>query len=71
MKALPVLGVVVLILGIVLWFVPIPHKEKHGIRAGDVSLGVETRTEERASPAICAALIIAGVGLVFAGRMKS
>jgi hypothetical protein len=70
MKALLVLGVLVLILGIVLLFVPIPQKEKHGIRAGDVSFGVETRTEEKVSPGICAALIIGGVGLVFAGRMK-
>ncbi|HVH86799.1 MAG TPA: hypothetical protein VM912_08745 [Terriglobales bacterium] len=71
MKAFSWFGVAVLIVGIVLLFVPIPHKEKHGIRAGDVSLGVETRSEEKASPAICAALIVVGLGLVFAGRMKS
>ena len=71
MKALSWFGVAVLIVGIVLLFVPIPHKEKHGIRAGDVSLGVETRSEEKAAPAICGALIVVGLGLVFVGRMKS
>ena len=71
MKAFLVLGVLVLILGVVLLFVPVPHTEKHGIKAGDVSFGVQTRTDEKISPAICAVLIAAGVGLVFAGRMKS
>jgi hypothetical protein len=70
MKALLWLGVVVLLIGVVLLFVPIPHKERHGVRAGDVSLGVETRSEEKVSPAVCGVLIVVGLGLVVAGRMK-
>lgn len=70
MKALSWLGILILVLGIVLLFVPIPHREKHGIKAGDVSVGVETRTSEKVSPAVCVALIVVGGGLAFAGRAK-
>ena len=71
MKALLAVGLVVLILGIVLLFVPIPHTERHGIRAGDVSFGVQTRTDEKISPTICGVLIVVGGLLVFASRMKA
>lgn len=71
MKALGWLGVVVLIIGIGLLFVPIPRKEKQGIKAGDVSFGVETHTQEKISPAICVVLIVVGAGLAFTGRTKA
>lgn len=71
MKALLGVGLVVLILGIVLLFVPIPHTEKHGFKAGDVSLGVQTRTDEKISPAICGVLIVVGGALMFASQRKS
>lgn len=70
MKALSWVGILVLMLGIVLLFVPVPHREKHGIKAGDVSVGVETHTDEKVSPAVCVALIVVGGGLAFAGRAK-
>ena len=71
MKALGGFGLVVLILGIVLLFVPIPHTEKHGIKAGDVSVGVRTRTDEKISPAVCTVLIVVGAGLALASRLKT
>lgn len=71
MKAIGGLGLIVLILGIVLLFVPIPHTEKHGIKAGDVSVGVRTRTDEKLSPVFCTVLIVVGAGLALAGRLKT
>ncbi|HLB89389.1 MAG TPA: hypothetical protein VJK29_17175 [Terriglobales bacterium] len=71
MKALFAVGLVVLILGIASLFVPIPHSERHGIKAGDVSIGVQTRESERVSPGISVALILAGAGMMIAGRGKS
>jgi nucleoside recognition membrane protein YjiH len=71
MKALFGVGLVVLILGILLLFVPIPHTEQHGIKTGDVSLGVQTRTNEKISPAICAVIILVGGGLMIFGRTKT
>ena len=50
MKALFLIGLVVLILGVVSLVVPIPHSEKSGVSVGGVSLGVETRHEEKDTP---------------------
>ena len=71
MKALFAVGLVVLILGIASLFVPIPHSERHGIKAGDVSIGVQTHESERVSPGISVVLILAGAGMMIAGRGKS
>ena len=71
MKALFWLGLVVVLAGVVLLFVPIPHTEKHGVKAGDLSLGVETRTQEKLSPAVSGVIVLAGVGLMIAARGRS
>jgi hypothetical protein len=72
MKALFWIGLVVLILGIVSLAVPIPHSSRDGVTVGGVSLGVETRTEEKVAPVVSAALIAGGlIALVAAGKRKS
>jgi len=71
MKALFWLGLLAVIVGVALLFVPIPHTEKHGVKAGDISLGVETRTQEKISPAISGVIVLAGVGLMIAARGRS
>ena len=47
MKALFAVGLAVLILGILSFFVAIPHSENHGIKAGDVNIGVQTHDSEK------------------------
>ena len=49
MKTLFFIGLVVLILGIVSLVVPIPRTEREGLTVGGVSLGVDTRHEEKVS----------------------
>ena len=71
MKSLFWFGAVVLILGIVSLIVPIPHTEHEGIKAGGISLGVETRHEEKVSPIISAVLILGGAGMMIAGKTKA
>jgi hypothetical protein len=70
MKALFGIGLVVLILGILSFFVPIPHSEHHGVSAGDVHLGVTTHDDERVPPAFGAVLLVVGAGMMIAGRGK-
>ena len=70
MKALFWIGMVVLILGIVSFVVPIPHSEREGFKAGGVSVGVETRHEEKVSPYVSAVIVLAGVGAMVAGKVK-
>jgi hypothetical protein len=71
MKPLFLVGLVVLILGIVSFFVPFPHAENHGVKIGDAKIGVQTEHSERVSPVISAVLLLGGAGMMIAsGRGK-
>lgn len=70
MRPLMILGVLLLVLGIASLFVPIPHRQKHGIEAGGVSVGFETTTREKVHPAISAVLIGGGVVLLLVGKRR-
>ena len=71
MKALLWIGLVLLILGIVSLVVPIPRHERDGVNIGGVSIGVETKHDEKVSPIVSAVMILAGAGLIIAGKGKS
>jgi small-conductance mechanosensitive channel len=71
MKALSWIGMVLLALGVLSIFVPIPRSERAGVEAGGISVGVTTRHKETVSPVVSGALILAGAGLAIAGRRKS
>ena len=68
MRGLAVAGVVVLILGIVSFFIPMPHSEHHGLSVGDAHVGVTTEHDEKVPPALSVVLVVVGAGLVIAGR---
>ena len=68
MKALFWMGLIVCVLGLVSLFVPIPHNQREGIKAGGVSLGIETQSRERVSPIISTVMILGGAGMMIAGR---
>ena len=70
MKASIGVGLVVVILGILSFFVPVPHSEHHGITAGDVHVGVRTEHSERLPPGISAVLVVVGAGIMIAGQRK-
>ncbi len=60
-------GLAVLILGIASLFVTIPQRETHGIRAGDLSVGVQTQHNQKISPIVSAVMIIGGASMMIAG----
>jgi hypothetical protein len=68
MKILFWMGIVVGILGLASLVVPLPHTEREGVSAGGVSIGVQTQHSERVSPIVSCALILAGAGMIVAGR---
>jgi hypothetical protein len=70
MKALLWIGLVVLILGVASLVVPIPHHERQGLNAGGMSIGIETQHSETVSPIVSAVLILGGVGLIVAGKVR-
>jgi hypothetical protein len=71
MKAFFWIGLLILILGIVSLVVPMPHRDREGVTVGGVSLAVETRTEEKITPVVSAALIAGGLIALVASRRKS
>jgi len=71
MKALFWIGLVVLILGIATLVVPIPRSERNGVNIGGVSIGVETKSSEKAPPIVSAAMILVGAGLMIAGKRRT
>lgn len=71
MKVLFWVGMVVLILGIVSLVVPIPRNEREGIKAGGISIGVETRHEEKVPPIVSAVMILGGAGMMIVGKRRS
>jgi len=68
MKALFFIGLIVLILGIASLVVSIPQSEREGLKVGGVSLGVETRHQEKIHPALSAVMILGGLGAMAAGK---
>ena len=68
MKALLLVGVLLVVLGIASFFVPVPHSEHHGVNLGDAHVGVTTEHDEKVSPTVSIVLIVVGAGLLIAGR---
>jgi hypothetical protein len=68
MKALLLVGVLLVVLGILSFFVPLPHSEHHGVNIGDAHVGITTHDEDKLPPAVSIVLVVVGAGLMIAGR---
>ncbi|MBK9166852.1 MAG: hypothetical protein IPM24_05235 [Bryobacterales bacterium] len=68
MKVLFWVGMAVLVLGIVSLVVPMPRTERDSVKALGMTVGVETRHEEKIPPAVGALMILSGAGLMVVGR---
>ncbi|HEV2398857.1 MAG TPA: hypothetical protein VGS27_18065 [Candidatus Sulfotelmatobacter sp.] len=71
MKALPVVGVLLLILGVVSFVVPLPHQEKHGMKIGDAKFSIQTESSEKLPPAVGMILVGGGVVALILGLRKA
>jgi len=71
MKALFGVGLIVLVLGVLSFFVPVPRREHHGVKIGDSSIGVTTQHNEHVAPAISVILVVVGAGMMIGGRSKA
>ena len=68
MKALMLIGVLLVVLGIVSFFVPFPHSEHHGVNIGDAHVGITTHDDEKVPPGVSIVLVVVGAGSMIAGR---
>ena len=70
MKALFVVGLILVALGIASFFIPLPHTERHGIDAGDIHVGVNTHHDELLPPYAGVGLVVVGGALMVVGGRK-
>ena len=68
MRALLLVGVLLVVLGIVSFFVPVPYSEHHAVNLGDARVGITTEHDEKVSPTVSIVLVVVGAGLMIAGR---
>jgi hypothetical protein len=71
MKNLAIVGALLLVLGLVSFVVPIPHRENHDIKIGDAKIGVQTESREKLPPAVGIVLLAGGVVALVVGSRKS
>ena len=71
MKALPLVGVLLLVLGALSFVVPVPHRENHGVKIGDAKIGVETENSDKLPPAAGVVLLAGGVLALVIGLRKT
>ena len=71
MKLIPIIGAILLLLGVLSFVVPLPHRESRSLKIGDTKLGVQTEESERLPVAASVTLIGAGALLLVVGLKKS
>jgi uncharacterized membrane protein len=71
MKALPVLGVLLLILGALAFVVPMPNRDDHSVTIGDAKFTLQTESREKLPPAVGIVLIGGGVLSLVLGLRKN
>jgi hypothetical protein len=71
MKPLPLVGVLLLVLGVLSFVVPIPHSEQHGVKFGDAKISVETQSSDKLPPAVGIVLVAGGVVALLLGLGKT
>lgn len=67
MKAPFIIGLIIVILGILSFFVPVGHTEHHGLDAGDIHVGVNTHHSDLLPPYVGVILIVVGGGVMLLG----
>ena len=67
MKGLTIIGVVLVLLGLLSFVFPVPHREEHSLRIGDARVGVRTHENDKLPPAVGIVLVVAGVGVLVLG----
>jgi hypothetical protein len=71
MRNLAYVGVLLLVLGVLAFVVPIPHREDHGVTIGDTKIGIQTERSERLPSAVGVVLLAGGVLALVAGMRKT
>lgn len=71
MKGLTLVGALLLVLGLLSFFVPIPQREDHGVKIGDAKISVQTESSQKLPPAVGIVLVAGGVVALIMGLRKT
>ena len=71
MKMIASVGAVLLLLGVLSFFVPFPHSEDHSVRIADTKIGVQTEHSDKIPTGASVALVAAGVLVMALGLRKN
>lgn len=71
MKGLAVVGILLLVMGLLSFVVPVPHREDHSVKIGSAKVGVETDHSEKLPPAVGVVLLAGGVVALTFGSRKT
>jgi len=70
MKPIFWIGLLLLVLGIASFVVPIPSSERDSVKIGGMSMGIETKSENKLPPLVSGLIALGGVALLIAGRRR-
>ena len=70
MRSLMLIGILVLVLGVIAFFVPVPQSETHGAKIGDTTIGVTTHSTKKLPPAVGGVLCVVGAVMAIAGARQ-
>ena len=71
MKALSLVGLLLLVLGVLSFVFPVPHQESHGVKIGDAKFSIQTNSSEKLPPAVGIILVAGGVVALIAGMRRA
>jgi drug/metabolite transporter (DMT)-like permease len=70
MKPLAWIGALLILLGVLSFVVPIPHRDDHSVKIGDSRIGIQTQSSEKVPVAASVVLLGAGVLTLVLGARK-
>lgn len=71
MKALILVGALLLVLGVLSLTVPVPQRHTHGVSLGDAKISIQTESTEKLPPAVGIALLAGGIVALLLGLRKA
>ena len=70
MKTISWVGLLLLVLGILSFVIPVPRSESHGIKVGDASVGITTKSNEKLSPIVGGILCAVGAVMMIGSARR-
>jgi hypothetical protein len=71
MRIVSAVGLVILLLGVLSFFIAVPHRHDHSLKIGDSRIGVQTQRNQMLPTVASVTLVAAGILVLVIGSRKS